>query len=296
MISNHKKNLEDISVKNKIEKILKDKRGYILKWPSKLEHVIVLISGGMDSVSVISILIEKYGVIVHPLFIKRGQKRERQELSAARYYIKLFQKKYDKNCQNLNIIKSYIPPKKIRWTLTSRSNERINKKLRQLRGIPIYLQALTTIAVQYALYLEIKNKVHVRSIFLGFISSDGKVMSYETLTALRTQTLNISILQNDYSWQIISPFLDNNKKTPLEKNYGIKWLTDHKINPCKTWSCYYAHKYHCGVCSGCVIRKKHFKIAKIKDETIYRYPSLIKRFFMKLLKKINYEKYNEIYF
>jgi len=65
--------VEDLLVFDMAEEILKKKRGYIIKMPTQGESVVTCVSGGLDSVCNLEILMGEFGLIVYPYFLNREQ-------------------------------------------------------------------------------------------------------------------------------------------------------------------------------------------------------------------------------
>jgi 7-cyano-7-deazaguanine synthase in queuosine biosynthesis len=260
--------LENISAIKKLENILIENRDYVFKMPEPNTPVIMLLSGGMDSVATSFILLEKYRLNIYPVFIKRQQQRTKHELKAARYYVSKMKKKYGKLCHDLKVVEAPIPPQKIRYPLALFSNTpyRVNSSSKQLKGIPVYLLSLVAVAVQYACFLQLTKKIGVKTIFTGFVAGDGKVMAYEKELGFF-----------------------------MEKYEIIRWCNKNGISLESTFSCYYPFKFHCGECMGCGARKDNFLKAGVNDETIYRKPTRIESLIYKTWKK-GYEKYYQFDF
>lgn len=289
--------LENISAIKKLENILIENRDYVFKMPEPNTPVIMLLSGGMDSVATSFILLEKYRLNIYPVFIKRQQQRTKHELKAARYYVSKMKKKYGKLCHDLKVVEAPIPPQKIRYPLALFSNTpyRVNSSSKQLKGIPVYLLSLVAVAVQYACFLQLTKKIGVKTIFTGFVAGDGKVMAYETLTALRSAMAAVCLSQNDFEWQFTSLALEKELGFFMEKYEIIRWCNKNGISLESTFSCYYPFKFHCGECMGCGARKDNFLKAGVNDETIYRKPTRIESLIYKTWKK-GYEKYYQFDF
>ena len=274
--------LEDVQLIGSIETILKAKRGYVYKIPNKLESVIVLMSGGLDTSLMTGILLDKYQLNIYPLFLNRGQRRARKEIKACKLFIKEYKKRYPSLIHDLKIMDTFIPPYEIRWPLTNVSNELVESKSKRRKGIPVYTPLMANFAVQYAYYLGITQNIHIRNIFCGFMKEESNYMIYETLTAIRLINLQICALTGDYSWQFTSLALEKELGFHLGKSNFIKWGMDRKLPVEKTWSCYYGYSYQCGNCEGCWLRQESFKKAQKIDPTVYRKPSILDSFINKL--------------
>lgn len=264
-----KRKLEDLDVISKVEKFFVEKRGYMVKIPKEGSSVILIVSGGMDSVMVWAYLMKVYKLKVYPVFFRRGQRRVKLEEAAVDYFYKFYRKKYPDYCEPVQKMNAFIPPMEIRFPITIASNE-IKSKKGKWMGIPMYSNILFSYAVQYAYFLQITKKVKVRSIFSGFMATDGLVMKDETLTAMRMNNLEISILTDDFDWQVIA--------LPLEKEIGffygkeefIKWASLEGIPLEKTRSCIMWGKLQCGDCISCRMRKYTFGLAGVEDKTVYK--------------------------
>lgn len=260
--------LENISLITEIENKLLNKREKIIQLPPKGSSVLLILSGGLDSVIVWGYLMEIYHYQVYPIFFRRGQRRVKLEEKSVDYFFNYYRKKYHTLCQPIKKMVAYIPPLEIHYSITIASNEIRNEKGKWL-GIPMYSSLLMNFAVQYGYYLEITKNIKTRTIFAGFMATDGLVMKDETLTAMRVNNLSIAELTEDYSWQIIA--------LPIEKELGffhgkevfVRWAVDQGIPIEKTRSCIMWGKNHCGKCVSCFARKEAFKAAKVKDLTVY---------------------------
>ncbi len=282
--------LENIKLIEEIEEYLLVNRGYVFKAPTPNEPVILIVSGGLDSVLVWSYLLIKYKACVYPLFLRRGQRRVAFEEKAVDFFSTYFQKKYPGFSKDVVKLDASIPPLSIRFPITIASDDLVGKN-GQKRGIPMYSNLLFSYAVQYGYFLEIEKKKKVRKILAGFMPDDGLVMKDETLTATRLFMKAAIELTGDESWQISS--------LPLEKELGffhkkwewIKWGAEQKIPLEKTRSCIIWGETQCGNCLSCILRKNSFKKAKVKDKTVYKDPELsfknnIRKIFLRKIKSI----------
>ena len=84
---------EDVFLFNALNAILKAKRNYVVKMPEKGSVVVACMSGGLDSIANISILINEYNYIVYPFFINRGQTALEKERESVNYFNNLFSEK-----------------------------------------------------------------------------------------------------------------------------------------------------------------------------------------------------------
>lgn len=281
-----RRELEDSKLIGKIESFLIRKRDFVFQIPKPKTPIILLLSGGLDTVVVWAILMDIYHLNVYPVFLRRGQRRVRQEEKSVDYFSCLYVRKYPQYYHAPMKINSFIPPMEIRWPITEVSNNPIIKDAKQWRGIPVYTSLLVSYATQYAYYLEITSQISIRTIVLGFVLTDGETMAYETLSAIRAVNLMVCSLTNDYSWQITSLPLEKELRFYWGKDVLIKWAHDHRLPIENTYSCFRHKAHHCGVCIGCHNRQEAFRKAMVKDQTIYRNRGDISNFVARLKNKL----------
>lgn len=260
---------ENLSLIKSIEAIFKKNRGYVFKMPKKNTPVIMMVSGGLDSISTVSWLIETYKLKIYPLFIDRGQSRAKQEENSVRFFEKYFLEKYPNYFNPVFKISTSIPPHEIRKEIVGNAGVKVYKTKKQRKGIPLFSSLLSSYAVQYAFYLEYTQKVKVNTIFRATLASDSIYMAHESLTSLRTANLNICSQTNDFKWQFTSPLIEKELKFYLDKPDLIEWSEKINLPIHKTWSCYQDESNHCGTCDGCYKRIESYKQANIEDKTKY---------------------------
>ena len=262
------RSLENLELINKVEKELNMLRGYVFEMPQFESSVILLLSGGLDTVIMWDILMRKYKLHVYPVFLRRGQIRMPLEENSVDFFSKYYAKQYPDLFHPPKKLTTFIPPLEIRWDITKFGTYLINDNL-ECRGIPMYSSLLINYAVQYSYYLEINTAIKARTIFCGFMKGDGNNIRYETLTALRVNTFNVIHLTGDYSWQITSLALEKELGYFFNKEALIRYASIYQIPIEHTFSCIKYSYYHCGKCIYCEGRKKIFKRSGINDKTIY---------------------------
>lgn len=264
---------EDVKTLQILEKILISKRGYIFKKPSTNTPVILLMSGGLDSISTACYLIEKHKLKIYPLFIKYRQANLKKEESAFDYFSRLYKKRYKDYYQNPQKINVSIPAQEL------------------FTGFPKGSLALRNAAfaihsVQYAYFLENTKGVKIRTIFCNSVAGDGKVMPDTTLTAIRATNLNICINESNFDWQYTSIALERTLGNYKSKSFFLKYALKKNIPIKKTWSCVKSGNIHCGKCIPCSGRKDAFFMAKVDDPTKYRQLNLLTKLKQKSQRKL----------
>ena len=81
---------EDLETIRKTEQLLKEKRGYVFRMPPPKSNVILLLSGGLDTVTMWDMLMRIYQLNVYPVFIRRGQIRMPIEENSVDFFSEKF--------------------------------------------------------------------------------------------------------------------------------------------------------------------------------------------------------------
>ncbi len=222
------------------------------------KQAIVLLSGGLDSVTCLA-LAKEQGFDVRALSFSYGQRHSSELVSS---------KKIAQNYQVLEhqIIQldlarlggSALTDKRIDVPESSDSNE-----------IPLtYVPARNTLFLSYALaYAEVN---HIRDIFIGVNAVDYSgypdcrpeyIASFEKMANLATR----QSVEGE-SFKIHTPLIH------LSKAEIIKLGLSLGVDYAQTVSCYQADEQGraCGHCDSCFLRQQGFKQAGVKDPTRYQ--------------------------
>lgn len=240
-----------------LEKIIQStKEGKISEIPYE-KHVVFLVSGGLDSTIGVAQVIQKYGCIVHPLFVCRHSKNMIYEKSAVKSIFNKMLKIYPQNLRNLEIVDTEIPPLKFKHGLKSQRLSTVGHALRNVN--------LLCVAAQYAVFLNDNFDFNINTIFLGSIEDDQ--FPHNKLEAFRLMTLMLCFDLNDFRWQVISPFIDPwFSEIPPTKKENIEWTKNIPNLPIdETRTCTLSTNKPCGVCSDCIKRKEAFENAGLSD-------------------------------
>ena len=248
--------------------------------PPKGSDVIHLVSGGIDSIVSWAILMEEYGLKVHPVCINTGQKRHAQELKSIKYFSNLFKKRYPK---------LYIDPFNLTFPMSA---PEISASLRGNLSKTIDPQVLkdnfdpttntVTLTRKYlfpaffpypaalaALFFELQRNIKIRTIFCSILPTDGVYNSSQTLTSIMTASFSLCAFTNDYTWQVMSVCFEKKLGLFLNKSDLIKWADKRNISIDRAYSCLKGTEFHCGECIVCLFRKESFIKAGVKDKTVY---------------------------
>ena len=240
------------------ESILK-LRGYISKLPEN-KKVVVLFSGGLDSVSIVARCIVDYNLEVYPISIIRGQSNMAGEAASISFFNDYFLKRFPGKYHCVAFLHIEIPPRELKENI---------KKYSENNGYPLRDNQLEIAALQYAISLwEKEGKID--TIFTGVTKEDTYVHS--SLLAMRSTTLMSCLSTPHKDWNIssinVDPYLYGDFGA-FGKEEEIKWCFDHGIPIEKSRTCNNATPEHCGVCSSCLKRKKAFESVGVPDQTVY---------------------------
>lgn len=285
-----KKSFEEKKILFKIDKIFSEIRGYAFKMPKKKSSVILVVSGGLDSVSLWLLLLRKYCFTVYPIYFDNGNSSQKKSIL---FFSKYFHNKYPSLSKPLSITKKPYPTnQKITqlndmFVLANLVYNKIDRKYAVLfPSSPTRSFYFNFYAFEYAYLLKQRRGININTVFTGIVPDDAYFVRESTLTTLRAINLAFCLIFGDSKWQFSGP---------LEKKSGFYYTKSSLINYAlknnlpieKAWSCDNRHKYHCGECPSCKTRIEVFQKLKIKDKTVYRKPFLdiIVKIFKKYIKK-----------
>lgn len=271
---------EDVELINDIERIFLKKRGYVFKMPKPGTPVILLLSGGLDSIAIWFLLLKKYRLNVYPLTLSRkpwnflnGQQR------SLHYYSKIFKKQFPKLFHESFVVRhhaAYFYFSKLLGHLKKTNKlspffilEKIREKNRISMEVPGIMTQHALVGLHYSDYLFAVDGTRITDFFVGVMPGDGFAIRSQSLTSIRTTLLDICVASQNFSLQFSSP--------PIEKELGmfhgkgsfISWATKNNLDLSHTHTCTESSFMHCGRCNVCKGRKSAFFNEKIKDTTIY---------------------------
>lgn len=247
----------------KFEKILKDKRQYVSKFPSN-KKVVMIVSGGLDSIATSARLIEDFGLEIFPLHILRGQTNTVSENNAVDYFTEYFQERYGKD--------RFHTPQKISVSVPPVEFKKDLLPYTKVKGHPMRDPIMHLLAVEYAVSVSQKINDDIKTIYCAIVPED--YFPHSSLDGLRINTINTCVNMGDWEWQISSPNID---KYLSKKMYGkreeILWCMEKEIPIGKSISCNDANEktnhLACGVCKSCYRRYSAFIDLGFDDPTEY---------------------------
>lgn len=250
----------DKKILKQIENIILSHRKYIF-FPPVNQRIVMLLSGGLDSTICVAKIIEEWNCIVYPLFVRRHHRSTKYEEKAIDLISKEYIKKYPDN---------FIKPKKIDIVLPP-AEFKIEPKLRykKMGHEPLRNMCFNALGVQYAIWLNYNQNFDIKTIFIATTGDD--FLPNCSIQSYRVSTIMACVDQNDWTWQITSPFIEPYlKDIPFYKRDNILWAAKNKLPLQHTRTCINDCEIADGTCIECKIRIKAFKEAGIKDPIAYQ--------------------------
>jgi ferredoxin len=263
-----------------MENFLRKKRGYVFRMPKPGSPVVLLLSGGLDSIVSWGILMKEFKLPVYPLFFDRGEKRHGKERDAINFFSSYYKKQFsnlyhapymiDLGIKNttLPILNSleHLHPRVVLENFTgNESIKNINISFGSFLIFPAYGKV-------YSEFLYHTKNIRVQTIFCSIIPGDGLLIPHQTFTSLRRIMFYLCVSTGNFSWQFASPIFEKEIGAYVEKFSLIQWANMQGIPLEKTWSCYHSSRYQCGGsdCQTCRVRRNAFHTSRIVDKTMYR--------------------------
>jgi len=235
------------------------KQSAVVQTSKKPEKAVILLSGGLDSATVLAIAIAQ-GYECHTMSFDYGQ-RHNAELKAAEKLAKSLGAKTHRamNMDMRAIGGSALTDESIDVPVAGVESEQI----------PVtYVPARNTVFLSYALGLA--EVLGADNVFIGVNAVDYSgypdcrpdyISAFETMANLATKAG-----VEGHRMHIQTPLIDLTKAEIIQQ--GLANGVDYSL----TVSCYQADDlgHACGVCDSCRLRKQGFADAKVSDPTLYQ--------------------------
>ena len=216
------------------------------------KKVVVLVSGGMDSVAALYEAKSLYNV-VGALSFNYGSKHNHKEIPFAAWH-----------CQKVG-----IPHRTIRLSFV---DELFKSDLLQSGGaipdghyeqqnmkqtvVPFRNGIMLSIAAGYA------ESIEANGLVIAAHSGDHAI--YPDCREDFMKSMADAIRLGTYAAvEILRPFIHNTKAEIARHGHELG------VDFAQTWSCYKGGDIHCGACGTCVERREAFMLAKLPDPTVY---------------------------
>ncbi len=215
-------------------------------------RVIVLLSGGMDSVTALYQAAKDYNVL-GTLSFDYGSKHNHKEIPFAKYH-----------AEKLGVPHQTIEAKFIENLFDSallKNEEEIPEghyadEVMKKTVVPFRNGIMLAIACGYA------ESIGAQGVVIAAHSGDHAI--YPDCRNDFMEAMAAAMKLGTYeNIELISPFV-NIDKTEIAR-IGHRLGVDYGM----TWSCYKGQELHCGVCGTCYERKEAFELAGVSDPTVY---------------------------
>jgi len=264
--SYQKKDSEDIFLLKILDDIFVNKRGYTVKIPKKKEAVVACLSGGLDSVANIGILLKELKLNVYPFFINRGQSNYKWEKAAVKYFDSFYKKRFPDQyhtCMEINVA---TPAKEYKNLLRKvKKSANCIPKLRNI-AYPARNPIIFLTGAEYAYSLKARGE-NITTIFASNVSSDKSLHCSQTW--IRLMNLLMCQILNNWKFQFISLPIETSFGNYFDKDVYAYFMAKNNIPVEKTRSCVRKSKMRCGDCPPCWNRRKALETIGIKDKTQY---------------------------
>lgn len=199
------------------------------------ERQIVLVSGGVESSTLLYSVYSKFDQSTLPLFFDYGQRANAQEREA-----------YRKLCNNLGLSDTVeVDLGSLGRTFRAREKERRHVPLLHRNGV--LLSIATSLAAQSK----------AKGIWIAICKDDTSWYASASAEFLKVSQMLLQTLEPHTS--LHTPLLN------LSKADVVQLGTQLDVPFHQTWSCMLNHKKHCGRCIQCRARKAAFNVAEVPE-------------------------------
>lgn len=292
-----KKKFEDPSILKGLNKMFLGKRGYTFKMPKRGEPVLLIVSGGLDSIMLWFHLMRVYGLVVYPIYFTSPLFNSNNipgEIRAIKFFFNFYKKIFPHLIRKIKFMPIDLSFSLTRggnmkiletnWRIVA-NNFKVNKETGEksiyLLDYPTRFARYLLSSYEYGLALQSRN-IPATSIFLGVVPNDSAIGREPTLTVLRSLNMYLCLVLGDWNWQMTGP-IEKGFYYPKEKSIISGFNNNIPLE--KTWSCAKPFLFHCGLCNACRYRQRSFIDAGVIDKTIYLLQPKIKKWIKTLLLK-----------
>lgn len=274
-INKLKNNHEDLKTIRAVEQLIRNRRRYIFRMPKTGGSVVLLLSGGLDSIIAWGVLLHTYRVHTYPIMIPT--KWNDPQKTSVKYYSRYFKRKYPKLYHEPFITRPsvvdqmpflHIKPHALSAdTLLELYNPAFNQLDLPISGTNIFT-AVTASA--YCLYISRTQHIPISTIIYAATADDGLFVPSQTFAFLRLMMLMLMRLLNNDAMQFTSIFYESSLGTLYRKRDVLHYGHILGIPLKRTYSCDKRGIIHCGSCLSCISRQYCFTKNNIPDPTVYQ--------------------------
>ncbi|MEC8826731.1 MAG: 7-cyano-7-deazaguanine synthase QueC [Verrucomicrobiota bacterium] len=214
--------------------------------------VVVLVSGGMDSVTALYHAADEHEVVAG-LSFDYGSKHNHKELPLAAWH-----------CEQLGLLHQVVPLSFVDDLFESdllKSGGEIPEGHYEAENmkqtvVPFRNGIMMAIAAGFA------ESIKAGGLVIAAHSGDHAI--YPDCREDFMKPMAEAITAGTYAdVKVLRPFIDQRKEDIVSRGSELG------IDFSQTWSCYKGVELHCGKCGTCVERKEAFEIAGVEDPTVY---------------------------
>lgn len=235
---------------DEIKQVLIKARGYVFEKPID-EHVIILLSGGLDSTALVDLVASQWKAKIILVYFRREARNQVYEEAAVDFFHRFYKERYSELVVELLKIDAPVPAK---------VNRQFMDKTRQhVMGLPMRNATMWAMAVTQSVYLSEKYKTAVRTILTGSVNEDSDSPESGYLSVL-SMSLHACICLGVWNVQVNAPLMDNSLRPGgYFKRDLVRHCKSHAIPIERTRSCFEASAEPCGKCLACKNREAAFK-------------------------------------
>jgi len=216
------------------------------------QKVIVLVSGGMDSVVALYHAHKQYEVVAG-LSFNYGSKHNHQEIPCAAWHCDRLRIRH--RVVTLDFMENLFKSSLLRGGAKI-PNGHYEEKTMQQTVVPFRNGILLAIAGGYA------DSIGAQGVVIAAHAGDHTI--YPDCRKEFMDAMNEALKLGTYGHiQVLGQFVN------LTKSWFVSRGHELGVDFTKTWSCYKGDAIHCGVCGTCVERREAFIQAKVDDPTVY---------------------------
>jgi 7-cyano-7-deazaguanine synthase len=220
-----------------------------------MENTLVIVSGGMDSVTLFHYLVKRKNKRAAVLTFKYGQKHSK-EVEAAKYQVKQLHCSHHKIWDLSFLIPAFEKSALISANIDIPEIDTITDITQPITYVPNRNMIFFAIAAAYA------ETLGITEIYFGAQSHD--LYGYwDTTPQFIERVNNLFSLNKNNLIQVYAPFVHLTKSDIL--SLGIELGVDYS----NTWSCYHGNLKACGKCPTCAERLSAFREIGISDPLDY---------------------------
>ena len=246
----------------------------MFRMPKPGTPVVLLLSGGMDSVTAWHILIRRFRLIPYPFTVVPHLFDPKH--IAVRITSRFIRSHYPSHYRSPFILYSnavqklsprFNPETMDPDTILSAYN--LDHNLFEFPRHWGNTMAYAHWAYLYAQKLNVEHQLPITTVFSGITADDGRFVASQSLTNLRLTQVSMMTVSQDDHWQFSSPFFEPSLGLFLPKSQVVQYAVREHISLRHSYSCDKNGMVHCGTCLSCQSRKYCFEKNNAADETWY---------------------------